>query len=96
MTAGNIGSPGSPRTTGDLHQMRSAHTTLSSVAVGTDADQQLLEALARAGRGRSYVTTEPSEIPQVFTRETLPGAAVFVGAVDDYAVQVPDNCLYCI
>ena len=35
-------------------------------------------------------------VPCGFTRETLPGAAVFVGAVDDYAVQVPDNCLYCI
>ncbi len=66
---------GRSASTGDygqlMDQMRGAHMTLSSVAVGTDADQQLLEALARAGRGRSYVTTEPSEIPQVFTRETL-------------------------
>ncbi len=54
-----------------LEQMRQLHMTLSSVAVGQDADQELLAALANAGRGRSYVTTQPTEIPDVFTRETL-------------------------
>lgn len=54
-----------------MEQMRAAHITLSSVAVGQDADNELLDALARVGRGRSYLTTDPAEIPQVFTRETL-------------------------
>jgi uncharacterized membrane protein len=54
-----------------LDAMREAHVTVSTVAVGDDADQGLLSALARAGRGRFHFTNNPSEIPDIFTRETL-------------------------
>jgi Mg-chelatase subunit ChlD len=54
-----------------LDDMRAARVTVSTVAVGDDADQGLLSALARAGRGRFHFTNNPSEIPDIFTRETL-------------------------
>jgi Ca-activated chloride channel family protein len=54
-----------------LDQMRAEHITLSTVGVGTDADQGLLDVLARAGRGRYHFTADPSAIPEIFTRETL-------------------------
>jgi uncharacterized membrane protein len=54
-----------------IDQMRAARVTVSTVAVGDDADQGLLSALARAGRGRFHFTDNPSEIPDIFTRETL-------------------------
>jgi Mg-chelatase subunit ChlD len=54
-----------------LDDMRAAHVTASTVAVGDDADQGLLSALARAGRGRFHFTSNPADIPDIFTRETL-------------------------
>jgi uncharacterized membrane protein len=54
-----------------LDDMRAANVTVSTVAVGDDADQGLLSALARAGRGRFHFTNNPADIPDIFTRETL-------------------------
>ncbi len=54
-----------------LDEMRAARVTLSTVAVGSDADTGLLEALARIGRGRYYFASTPSAIPQIFSSETL-------------------------
>ena len=54
-----------------VDQMRAAHVTASTVAVGNDADQAFLSALARAGRGRFHYTDDPADIPEIFTRETL-------------------------
>jgi Ca-activated chloride channel family protein len=48
-----------------------AKITLSSVAIGVDADQQLMRFLAEQGRGRYYFTDDPYNIPRIFTRETI-------------------------
>ncbi|MFO7173549.1 MAG: VWA domain-containing protein, partial [Bacillota bacterium] len=53
-----------------VRQMEEAGITLSTVAVGSDADTLLLEALAQAGGGRYYFTESPGAIPEIFTRET--------------------------
>ncbi len=45
--------------------------TLSAVGVGPDADAQLLEQLARWGRGRYYHAATAETLPQIFVRETL-------------------------
>lgn len=69
MTDGRSGSGGNY---GELiERMRESRTTLSSVAVGSDADTALLEAMARVGRGRYHFTSNPEDIPQIFTRETI-------------------------
>jgi len=54
-----------------IRQMREERITVSTVAVGEDADAALLEAMARAGRGRYHFTADPEDIPQIFTQETI-------------------------
>jgi Mg-chelatase subunit ChlD len=51
--------------------MASARITCSTVAVGEDADKRLLEEIARIGNGRFYATNDPSNVPQIFTKETV-------------------------
>lgn len=45
--------------------------TVSTVALGQDADLALMAEIARDGKGRAYVTVDPKTIPQIFTTETL-------------------------
>jgi uncharacterized membrane protein/secreted protein with Ig-like and vWFA domain len=44
--------------------------TLSTVAIGSDADQQLMAYLAEMADGRYYFTDDPYSIPRIFTKET--------------------------
>lgn len=45
--------------------------TVSTVGVGEDADRALLEEIALFGRGRSYYTDNPGEIPSIFVTESM-------------------------
>ncbi len=56
---------------GLLAQMKQADITLSTVAVGSDADRSLLTWLAQMGKGRYYFTSDPTSVPKIFTKETL-------------------------
>jgi Ca-activated chloride channel homolog len=69
LTDGHSGSGGDYASL--LDQMRDASMTLSSIAVGTDADTALLEGLARGGRGRAHVATDPTRLPEIFNKETV-------------------------
>ena len=51
--------------------MVSSKMTVSTVAAGDGADIDLLEAIARMGKGRHYHTTDPSQVPQIFAKETV-------------------------
>jgi len=51
--------------------MVAARITLSSVAVGTGADTELLQRLAETGSGRFYLCEEANSIPQIFAKETV-------------------------
>jgi uncharacterized membrane protein len=51
--------------------MQSARITCSTVAVGNDADKELLEEIGRTGQGRFYITDDPAAIPQIFAKETV-------------------------
>ncbi|MBI3865290.1 MAG: VWA domain-containing protein [Planctomycetia bacterium] len=51
--------------------MVGARITVSTVAVGNDADKNLLEEIARIGQGRHYFTDDPSAVPQIFAKETV-------------------------
>lgn len=44
--------------------------TMSTVAIGTDADHQLLESLAESGSGRFYDVIDESTVPAILSRET--------------------------
>jgi uncharacterized membrane protein len=45
--------------------------TCSTVAVGDDCDFDLLQEIARIGNGRYYQAEDPSNIPQIFAKETV-------------------------
>ena len=45
--------------------------TVSTVAMGADADRELMARLARLGKGRFYHTDDPRNVPRIFTSETL-------------------------
>lgn len=45
--------------------------SVSTVAVGRDADLALMGEIAKTAKGRAYVTADPRTIPQIFTTETL-------------------------
>ncbi|MCC6359488.1 MAG: VWA domain-containing protein [Phycisphaerales bacterium] len=51
--------------------MAAAKITVSTVAVGRDSDQALLEEIAQTAGGRYYFTEDPASVPQIFARETM-------------------------
>lgn len=53
-----------------VESMRKDNITLSTVAVGSDADTSLLENLAQKGNGRYYYTNEFTDLPKIFAKET--------------------------
>src|SRR5688572_1565610 len=56
---------------GLAQQMISERITVSTVAVGTDSDTQLLQDIANVGQGRFYATDDPASVPQIFAKETV-------------------------
>ncbi len=51
--------------------MADAGITVSTVALGGSADRALLSRLAEIGNGRYYETMDPTNVPQIFTKETM-------------------------
>ncbi len=52
-------------------RMGSMGMTVTTVAVGPDADKQLLSQIAKLSGGRFYTTDDPMKLPQIFARETV-------------------------
>lgn len=87
-------------------KMRKEGITLSTVAVGADADQGLLESLARWGKGRYYLADHANSIPTIFSKETAlatrsyivdaPFVPRWTGGVDGFAhvKKVPPLAAY--
>jgi uncharacterized membrane protein len=55
---------------GLVRRMLKDKITVSGVAVGSDADLQLMMDVSKWGRGRFYFTEETSTVPRIFTLET--------------------------
>jgi uncharacterized membrane protein len=53
-----------------LERMVQANITVSTIALGTGADKALLANIAQWGKGRAYVLTDASRVPQVFQDES--------------------------
>jgi hypothetical protein len=51
--------------------MSASRITLSTVALGQGASEDLLEELAQIGGGRYYFCDQPESVPQVFAKETV-------------------------
>jgi Ca-activated chloride channel family protein len=56
---------------GIANDMATSRMTISTVGVGSGADEELLEEIARIGQGRYYFTDDPGSIPQIFAKETV-------------------------
>jgi Mg-chelatase subunit ChlD len=52
------------------NRMRAQNMTLSTIAVGSDADFGLLRRLADIGKGRYYEGNDPFDLPQLVVKET--------------------------
>ncbi|RNB79629.1 VWA domain-containing protein [Brevibacillus fluminis] len=63
---------------GLLQQMTGENITVTTVAVGDDADTTLLEDIAQWGKGRYYLSTDPTSIPKIFSKETALASRTFI------------------
>ncbi len=54
---------------GLIEKLEKSNVTLSTVSIGTDADDNFLNSLADAGGGRFYNTEEGSELSRIFAQE---------------------------
>jgi Mg-chelatase subunit ChlD len=53
-----------------IEELRKEKITVSTVALGADADFLLLQNMARAGHGRYYNAKTPKALPRIFQQET--------------------------
>lgn len=56
---------------GIAKSVRDAGMTLTTVALGEDADYDTMELLANSGGGRFYAADTPDSLPRIFTREAF-------------------------
>ena len=56
---------------GIAQNMAQSKMTCSTVAVGDDCDFKVLQEIARIGNGRYYHSEDPSNVPQIFAKETV-------------------------
>jgi Mg-chelatase subunit ChlD len=54
-----------------ISDMAAEKITISTVAVGQDADKALLSSIAKRGGGRYYATDDPTNVPRIFMTETM-------------------------
>lgn len=54
---------------GLVKKMVDAKMTVSAIAVGPAADQELLSNIGKWGKGRSYIVEDAKEVPQIFVKE---------------------------
>lgn len=69
MLTDGISSPGDFE--GMASEMSASRMTVSTVALGQGASEDLLEDIARIGGGRYYFCDDPQSVPQVFAKETV-------------------------
>ena len=53
-----------------VQEMVSEAMTASAVALGEDADKNLMKLVAETGGGRFYFVKDPNSLPRIFTKET--------------------------
>jgi uncharacterized membrane protein len=62
------GSPGEFKALAEL--ARSLNISISTIAFGDDADEQLMNGIAEAGKGRYYKVTQADELPRIMIYES--------------------------
>lgn len=61
-----------------IEEMIKEKITVSTVAIGDDADTFLLEEIAGWGQGRYYFANDPASLPQIVSKETALASRTFV------------------
>ena len=61
-----------------VNDIKNEGITLSTVSVGEDANESLLQTLANQGSGRYYHTDKYTDIPRIFAREVLLSAGTYI------------------
>lgn len=61
-----------------IQSMQANNITLSTVAVGTDSDQQLLKSLAEKANGRYYYSNIFTDLPEIFAKEAFLAGKTFI------------------
>ncbi|OWA34461.1 hypothetical protein B9G55_19395 [Saccharibacillus sp. O16] len=61
-----------------LAELGEQQVTVSSVAVGSDADRRLLQQIAQSGKGRFYDVQDETTLPAIFSREAVLLARTYV------------------
>ncbi len=61
-----------------MPKIEAAGVTVSSVAIGQDADKKLMMFLAEEGNGRYYEATAESNLPRIFAREILMASDTYI------------------
>ncbi|RUT39611.1 VWA domain-containing protein [Paenibacillus anaericanus] len=61
-----------------LTTMNEEKITMSTVAVGDDADVQLLQTLAKGAKGRYYLVKDATTLPAIFSREAAMIARTYI------------------
>lgn len=67
-----------------MREANDSNITVTTVALGKDADRTLMDAIAHWGHGRSYYTDDALFIPRIFTAETI---LVSRGLVEEQTFQ---------
>lgn len=71
--------------------MNNKKITLSTVAVGDDADKDLMQALAEAGKGRYYYTDASTDMPRIFAQEIFLSSRSYLVNREFTPAVVSDN-----
>lgn len=61
-----------------VKKIKQDNITVSTVAVGGDADRGLLESIAKGADGRFYFTDDIANIPRIFAKETFMAAKAYL------------------
>lgn len=71
-----------------INSMVESKITCSTVAVGNDADKDLLTKMAEWGQGRAYIAEDPNQLPQIFARETMEASKSAINEQPFLPVQI--------
>jgi secreted protein with Ig-like and vWFA domain len=72
-------------------EMAKAKITVSSVAIGTDADRELLAAIAEIGKGVFYATEDPRHLPRIFLQDVMRASKAFIVEEPFEPILDPDS-----
>lgn len=76
-----------------LKEINEANITVSTVAVGKDADLALLKEISDTCGGRQYITDEYTNIPRIFSKETFMAARSYLNNKEFTPIVASDHSI---